>query len=198
METLEKPKLRRLARANQPTIPRFKSLNEFLEWMPQDSPFKYEWNKGNIERTDYMKFDERVLVNRLIRHFINTQAFQQGGMLFAEADVHLGPDTYRRPDAAFLTKNQISGSENGVKYAVPSFVIELISPNDRIKYLEDKLQEYFDAGVQVVWHIFPNTRQVWIYSDPLHHTVCSGSEVCSAAPALPDLEVTVEEMFRLP
>ncbi|MCY7356267.1 MAG: Uma2 family endonuclease, partial [Rudanella sp.] len=92
---------------------------------------------------------------------------------FAEADVHLEPDTYRRPDAAFLTKNQIDGSENEVKYAIPSFVIEVISPNDRVKYLEEKLQEYFDAGVQIVWHIFPNTKQVWVYTDPLHHIVHS-------------------------
>ena len=185
METLEKRKAHRRAFPQKATPLQFKSLNDFLEWMPQDSPFKYEWNNGKIERTDYMKFDERILVSRLCRRFTQTEAYKQEGDLLPEADIYTSPDKYRRPDVAFLTKDQINGSGIEVKYAIPSFVIEVISPNDRIKYLEEKLQEYFDAGIQVVWHIFPNTRQFWICSDPLHHSVHSGSDVCSAGPALP-------------
>ena len=132
-----------------------------------------------------------------MRAFIRTVAFQQGGNLVSEVDVMITPDQLRRPDFAYLTLDQIRRSVEQ-RMGIPSFVIEVISPNDRIKYLEEKLQEYFNAGVQVVWHIFPNTRQVWIYTDPLHHSVHSGSDVCSAAPALPDFAMTVEEMFRLP
>jgi len=198
METFEKPRTRRRAFSKMAALPQFTSIDEFIDWLPQDTFIKYEWNNGKIEQTDYMKFDGRILVSRLCRRFTQTQAYQNGGDLLLEVDIHISPDKYRRPDAAFLTPSQIGGSESQVKYAIPSFLIEVISPNDRINYLENKLQEYFDAGVQVVWHIFPNTKQVWVYSDPLHHIVCSGADICSAAPALPDFEISVDELFRLP
>ena len=196
METLEKRKAHRRAFPQKATPPRFKSVETFRDWHPEDG-YKYEWINGRIERTEGMKENEVLLIRNLTRAFIRTAAFQQGGELISEVDVMITPDQLRRPDFAYLTLDQVRRSVDG-RMGIPSFVIEVISPNDRIKYLEEKLQEYFDAGIQVVWHIFPNTRQLWIYSDPLHHSVHSGSDVCSAAPALPDFAMTVEDMFRMP
>lgn len=79
--------------------------------------------------------------------------------------------------------------------SVCSFVAEVISKNDQINEVEEKLQEYFDNGVQVVWVIFPKLKQVKVYHSIRDITVCFGDDVCSAAPVLPDFQITVNEIF---
>jgi Uma2 family endonuclease len=45
----------------------------------------------------------------------------------------------------------------------PELIIEIMSPDDRWHDVNDKLTEYFDVGVQVVWVADPQRRQVHVY-----------------------------------
>lgn len=196
METLEKRKTR--ARIYQPIIPRFKSLDAFLEWNPEGD-YKYEWVDGQIEPTERMKRNERYIVNNLIHRFLDTEAFKQGGMLAAEGDMYLTGTNYRRPDAAYFTRDQIRAGAENTDVSAASFVVELISPTDREAYLARKITDYFAAGVQVLWYVYPNRQQVFVYRSPQDILPCTRpGDVCSATPALPDFNMTVEDMFRLP
>lgn len=45
----------------------------------------------------------------------------------------------------------------------PDFVIELRSKSDRLKPLQDKMQEYLNSGLRLGWLINPQDQQVEIY-----------------------------------
>ncbi|QIZ71676.1 Uma2 family endonuclease [Oxynema aestuarii] len=45
----------------------------------------------------------------------------------------------------------------------PDFVVELRSPSDNLKTLQDKLQEYIENGVSLGWLIDRKERKVYIY-----------------------------------
>jgi Uma2 family endonuclease len=45
----------------------------------------------------------------------------------------------------------------------PDFVIELRSRTDRLKPLQEKMQEYLESGLRLGWLINPQDRQVEIY-----------------------------------
>jgi Uma2 family endonuclease len=45
----------------------------------------------------------------------------------------------------------------------PDFVIELRSKRDRLKPLQDKMQEYLNSSLRLGWLINPQDRQVEIY-----------------------------------
>jgi len=45
----------------------------------------------------------------------------------------------------------------------PDFVLELMSPTDNLKDVQDKMQEYLDSGVKLGWLINPKTSIVEIY-----------------------------------
>ncbi len=45
----------------------------------------------------------------------------------------------------------------------PDFVLELMSPSDRLKDTQEKMQEYSSNGVKLGWLINPKQRQVEIY-----------------------------------
>ena len=79
---------------------------------------------------------------------------------------------------------------------LPAFVVELISPSDRAKHVEQKVIEYFNAGVQVVWHVHPELRMVRVFTSARHNVTCFEHDAFDAAPALPDLQLTVDALFE--
>ena len=105
---------------------------------------------------------------------------------------------YRVPDLGYFTKAQtLEDAKGELGASVAAFVIEVISDNDLGKAIEDKLWEYFENGVQVVWHIFPSRQVVKVYTSPLENKICIKDMVCSAAPVLPGFEITVNRIFQL-
>jgi Uma2 family endonuclease len=90
------------------------------------------------------------------------------GVVFDSSTMFQLPSgAFRSPDAAWITLsrwNELSQREKeSFPPIVPNFVIELRSPSDRLKELQDKMQEYIDNGVQLGWLIDPKTKQVEIY-----------------------------------
>jgi Uma2 family endonuclease len=72
----------------------------------------------------------------------------------------------RSPDAAWFNKARWQQIRKpGRRYPVfaPEFVIELRSPEDRMRLLQEKMEEYIDNGVQLAWLIDPAERTVTIY-----------------------------------
>ena len=155
--------------------------------------FKYEWNNGTIEKTESRKQTEIILVDNLIRLFIRTKAFQQGGML-ASIDMWTSEIQYRRPDLAIYFANQAAKMSKG-ENQIAQWVGEIISLSDTAEQINKKLIEYFIAGVKCVWHIFSKSDQVYIYTTPDEVTICRGKKICNGKPALDDFEISAEEIF---
>jgi Uma2 family endonuclease len=75
----------------------------------------------------------------------------------------------RRPDLAFVSFSRSPDDrrlpERGDAWpVVPDLAIELLSPNDEVDTLLDKLDEYFEAGVRQVWVIHPLRRVVYLFN----------------------------------
>lgn len=189
MPTAQRPTRRPAAR-----IPRNMTLERFRRWKPEDG-WKYEWVNGQIEKSEpAMTHQQAYIADNLIRRFHQTEAFRQGGTMMTEVEATLLDNEIRRPDVAFLTRHQLRGGKVDVPFT-PAFVVEIISTNDGINKIRHKLRSYFKAGVQVVWHIFPETQTVDVYTSPLSVQICEGAQVCSAAPAIPDFQMTADEVF---
>ncbi|QRR03420.1 Uma2 family endonuclease [Dyadobacter sandarakinus] len=170
------------------------SLEAFLQWEPLDG-FKYEWNDGEIIRFEKMKKKHLFLIRKLQQLFFRTSSFSKGAALIMEQDVMLTGIQLRRPDLAFFSGTQIDNSESSNQEPIPEFVIEVISPNDDAEQVEEKLAEYFLAAVRVVWHIYPENEVVYVYTSRKNVKICTDSDTCSAAPIVPDFEITVEQLF---
>jgi Uma2 family endonuclease len=193
---LQRPRAARLRKAK--LAGRRMSLEEFLR-LELDEPdgWKYEWKSGQIESDEEaMKSTEWPIVVNLLQAFEQTEQHRRGDALLAEADClfeKLG--ALRRPDLAYLTKVQIAEGGRG-GHPVPSFVIEIISPNDLQRKVERKLREYFQAGVQTVWQVYPELEMVKTYCSPKDIRVCLPGDRCSAEPALQGFDLAVESIFK--
>lgn len=172
-----------------------KTFAEFEQWQPSDG-YKYEWNDGEIIMFEKMKKKHLFLIRRLQQLFYKTTSFQSGGAFIMEQDVMLTGIQMRRPDLAFFSGQQIDDTQKTEDdEPIPQFVIEVISPSDDAEKVEAKVIEYFKAGVQVVWNIFPEVETVYIYTSRKTVTICTDGDICSAKPIIPDFEIAVDRLF---
>jgi len=168
---------------------------EFLNWNPDDG-FLYEYDGEYAEQLHAMQNTERYLVRNIQKQFQSTNAFQEGHWLFEETECWLTSQQMRRPDMALFSEEQIRESTAG-GHPVPAFVVEIISEHDKANKIEKKVGEYFRAGVQVVWHVYPELRMVRVLLSPRSLSSLFDADVVSAAPAVSDLQLTVDALFAL-
>ncbi len=157
---------------------------------------KYEYNKGVIEKMEAMKAKEQYLALNIQRYFSQTKAAKEGGQIVQELEVWTSPEQWRKPDLAFISIEQTRAAMQGYE-PVPEFIIEVISPNDQINRVKNKVYEYFHAGVKVLWHIFPEQQVVEVYRSPEEVEVCSGSKLCSAEPVVKGMLMPAAEVFMV-
>lgn len=170
------------------TVPH--TLDQFLDWEPTDG-FKYEWNDGELIRFSGIKKKQYYIYSILSKLFYE-RGYHTSGTLMAEPDVMLTAIQMRRPDIAYFTDDQIQAGRNG-EDVIPAFVIEVISESDLAYRIEEKIAEYFKAGVQIVWSILHEV--VYVYTSRKQVTICLGDDLCMATPVLPDFSISVNTLF---
>ena len=170
------------------------SLEAFKRKYLDKPTYKYEWNNGQIEKEEYMKASERYIIDNIVRKHMRTENFDQGNTIMGEADCYFSAiASYRRPDAAHLTKDQIKNPEEAAE--APALVIEISSPSNADEQNKRKMLEYLEAGVKMVWYIYPHIKQVWIHTSPTEVVVRHENDVCQANPVVPGFSITVDEIF---
>jgi Uma2 family endonuclease len=76
------------------------------------------------------------------------------------------PGTVRRPDASFIRLQRLSlaqATTYGHCPVAPDLAVEVISPNDTAYEIDEKVREFLDAGVPLVWVVNPEQRTVRIH-----------------------------------
>lgn len=173
---------------------RFDTLEKFMRLKPEDG-YKYEWNNGIIEKSPKMIIPANFfIVQRLNRLAQQTAAHKAGSELIAEPGTMASATQLRIPDMGFYTREQIAAARKG-GFPVPNFAIEFVSDHDAYKKVLRKLDEYFQAGAQVIWLVFPELERVYVYTSPVDVMICQGSRVCSAAPVADDFQIAAEALF---
>lgn len=167
------------------------TFEEFLRFEPTDG-FKYEWNDGELIKSSSMKRKHLRIIQALNLCFDKTKAKAERGQLICEQDVMLTGIQLRRPDVAYFSDEQIQNEDDE---PIPAFCIEVVSPTDESEKVEAKRIEYFKAGVQVVWHVFPENREVYVYTGRKTVQICSDDDHCSAQPVLDDFSISVNELL---
>jgi len=91
-----------------------------------------------------------------------------GGRAFdSSAEFILPTGEALSPDAAWVSNRRLSGlsKEQRRKFppVCPEFVIEVMSPSDRLPPAKEKMQEWIRAGVELAWLIHGDEGAVYIY-----------------------------------
>jgi Uma2 family endonuclease len=73
----------------------------------------------------------------------------------------------RAPDASWIRSQRFDSlsedEQERFVHLCPDFVVELMSPSDRLQELQEKMDEYIANGAQLGWLIDPFNKCVYIY-----------------------------------
>ena len=145
---------------------------------------------------NYTKF----YILRNIQRFFRALLFEKrvNGELIPEGNIFFGKN-HRRPNVAWLSDTEIDKTALG-ENQVPQFIIAIISTNDQINLFSKKMKDYRAAGVQVVWEIRHQVKEICVYSgeDLKNIKLCTDNDLCSAAPVLPDFILSVKDILKMP
>ena len=179
---------------------KIQTVEEFEEWLihqPDLVDKRFEFLDGELIEKGAMKQQEIIIIDFLVRMFMKTIAFQNGDILLPEIDSYIHTKRKRIPDLAYFTKGQIVEGAKGVKLAT-YWAIELLSDSESLEDIEEKVEDYFSAGAQLVWYISPKRQQIYVFTAPHEVKILKGTDVCSAAPVLSDFSFTVSDLFAVP
>ena len=124
-----------------------------------------------------------------------------GVVVGADGTIRLDLNLVRIPDALFISWARLPGGEiprEPVPLLVPDLTVEVISRSNTRKEMEEKLREYFEKGVRLVWFVRPKSRVVDVYTAPDQFTRLTASMRLDGGAVLPGFSVVVGELFELP
>ena len=91
--------------------------------------------------------------------------------VWPEVRVQISPSRYRVPD---LCLYRGPGPDDPVFREPPFLCVEILSPEDRMSRMEDKLRDYFSSGVELAWVIDPVRRTASIHTRAGSENVLDG------------------------
>jgi len=139
--------------------------------------------------------------NATILRQLGDWADQNGaGLIFDSSTLFRLPNgAVRSPDAAWVRFdrwNELTEIEQDEPTPfAPDFVIELMSPSDRLPDADRKLQEFAANGVRLGWLIDPKSRQVRIYRPSQAVTLLQAPTEVIGDPELPGFVLSLSRIF---
>ncbi len=108
------------------------------------------------------------------------------------------PDTVRAPDAAFVSLNRLSADEipDGYIDLIPDLVVEVVSPNDRRREVREKVEEWLNAGVRLIWVLYPATRSAIVYRSLNDVTHLAADDFLDGEGVVPGFTCRLGELFE--
>ena len=107
----------------------------------------------------------------------------------------------RSPDVSWVKKARLASLTHEQKQRFlplcPDFVIELRSPSDSIKALQDKMQEYIENGVGLGWLIDSETRRVFVYQPQKEITLLEQPEFLSEDAVLAGFKLDMQKIWNV-
>jgi len=108
-----------------------------------------------------------VRVAKFLDNWLDQQPEPRGAVLGGEAGCRIrrDPDTTVGIDVVYIAADLAAkgSDETSLIDGVPVLVVEILSPNDTQEQIHEKIADYLEAGVALVWIIDPYDRTVRIY-----------------------------------
>ncbi len=107
------------------------------------------------------------------------------------------PDTVRAPDGAFLRRER-QPADLGSSFAtvLPDLVVEVASPTDSQHEVLGKVGDWLDAGVAVVWVLWPRAQCLQVWRAGHEATTLYADDTLTCADLLPGFELPLRKVFK--
>jgi Uma2 family endonuclease len=109
-------------------------------------------------------------------------------------------DRNRRPDVAFVSSKTVAnappqpGSANAWD-VLPELMVEVVSPHDIAEDIMERIDEYFTAGIKLMWVVYPTQRLIYVYDSPRQVRILGEADQLDGSTILPEFRIPVASLF---
>ena len=132
-----------------------------------------------------------------LRNFVKPRRL--GRLVTSDVGVWLerDPDTVREPDIAYFSTDTLPPGVRVTGYAevAPDLVVEIASPSDSPREVNDKAWMWLSYGVRLVWAVQPETRTVDVYRPGRAVVTLDEGDTLDGVDVLPGFTCAVREVF---
>lgn len=168
---------------------------EFMR-LPDDGR-KYELVDGEIREVPAgVRHD---IIGITVAALLRPAARGRGFVAGSQAGFRMKSSNIRCPDVSFTLKERFPSGQppEGFGDVAPDLCVEIISPSEDWRDMIHKVAEYFEAGAQQVWHLFPEFQRVTVYTSPTQAQTYETEDTLTGGDLLPDFRCNVRELFEL-
>jgi Uma2 family endonuclease len=171
------------------------------ELEPFDAPL-YEIVNGQRQELPPMGAYETFIASELLSYVRPFARDRSLGLAVTEMLFILrrDPELRRRPDMAFVSCQRWPDRQpvprTNAWDVVPNLAVEAISQTNTADDIPLRVREYFAAGVELVWIIFPAESLVYVYESPLHVRVLTRNDQIDGGNVLPGFQLRLELILK--
>jgi Uma2 family endonuclease len=110
------------------------------------------------------------------------------------------PNRIRKPDVSFIRQDRLPNGRVpiGIVLIRPDLAVEVLSPNDKCEELDEKIADYFDAQIPLIWVVSPRSRTVLVYHADGSAQRLRDTDDLTADPIVPGFRVRIADLFPNP
>ncbi len=86
--------------------------------------------------------------------------------------------------------------ERGYADGGPALAVEVFSPGNTRREMEEKRAEYHASGTELVWIVYPESRTIEVSTASDRVITLAASETLTGEPVLPGFAVKVDDIFN--
>jgi len=149
----------------EPMSPARTITDDELLQLPKDGN-RYEVVAGELVMSPGAGLPHERVVMLLGSALVSYVREKQLGDVFGSNALYVLPSGNKRgPDVSFVAAGRLEapGISQVFPQLAPDLAVEVLSPSDRLQQVLDKVGEYLDAGVRMVWLIDLAKRQAAVY-----------------------------------
>ena len=121
------------------------------------------------------------------------------GIVFgADHGIVLPNGNLRSPDVSFIRNEKLPDAKTRDTFGefIPDLVVEVLSPGDRMRQVAEKIGEYLQCGVPLVWLVAPKDKTVMVYRSLTETRLLQAKDTIDAELILPRFSATVSDFFK--
>jgi Uma2 family endonuclease len=161
--------------------------------------FRGELRESKVTKRNPHHSGAVLALGEFLRVWLRTQPKPRGKVYGAEAYFRLrkDPDTNVGIDVALATAEQRAQVKKTTSYVdgPPVLAVEVLSPYDKQKDIDEAIEEYLGCGVKVVWIVDPMDETVTVYRAGAEPKFYTRSDELPGDPELPGFRCRVADIF---
>lgn len=139
-----------------------------------------------------------IRIAKLLSIFVDKRGL--GFVLGEQGLLRLSYGQVRIPDVSFIRADQVPGGEfptEPIADLIPTLAVEVLSPGNTEREMNEKLDEYFASGSELVWYVYPERKEVEVYTKRNDVQVPTAADTLDGGRTLPGFAVGVAELFAV-